>query len=214
MTEQIAPPTPPTAKYTLTDYIFQFVTVTAGVLIALLLNGLVEWNDNRELVAQARATISRELSDNKADLERVLKGVDQRHTDLDHALQLANDLLAKGITDVRSLNLGFSLATLSQTSWQSAERTGALGHMDYTEVRRYAGPYEFQDLFVQQQRKSLDLISAASALLTPAFDPAKPNLQDIGEFRRHVLQLQAALGVEKQLGEALLKAYAEALRAE
>ena len=49
-------------KYTSVDYAFQFITITAGVLIALLINGLVEWNDNRELAAQARATSQREIA--------------------------------------------------------------------------------------------------------------------------------------------------------
>ena len=61
MSEPIEPPPPPpktVPKYAIVDYVFQFITVTAGVLIALLINGLVEWNHNRELVAEARATIA------------------------------------------------------------------------------------------------------------------------------------------------------------
>ena len=38
------------AKYVASDYIFQFVTITAGVLIALLVNGFVELRDTRALV--------------------------------------------------------------------------------------------------------------------------------------------------------------------
>ena len=35
-------PPPPARKYDLGDSLFQFIVITAGVLIALLLNGLVE----------------------------------------------------------------------------------------------------------------------------------------------------------------------------
>ena len=63
------PPAPkPAAKYTVVDYVFSFITITAGVLIALLINGLVEWNATRALVAEARATIAREITDNRKDL--------------------------------------------------------------------------------------------------------------------------------------------------
>jgi hypothetical protein len=56
-------------KYSLTDYTFQFITITAGVLIALLINGLVEWNANRNLVRDARANIALELAANKKEVE-------------------------------------------------------------------------------------------------------------------------------------------------
>ena len=51
-------------KYTFADYAFQFITVTAGVLIALFIDGLVESNHNRELVVVAREMIARKLADN------------------------------------------------------------------------------------------------------------------------------------------------------
>ena len=46
-------------KYSFADYAFQLITVTAGVLIALFIDGLADWNNNRQLVAEARATIAR-----------------------------------------------------------------------------------------------------------------------------------------------------------
>ena len=54
-------------EYTANDYFFQFVTITAGVLNALLINGMVEWNSNRSLVAQARQTIADEVRRNQRD---------------------------------------------------------------------------------------------------------------------------------------------------
>ena len=39
MTEPIDVAPPPAKKYTVPDYLFQFIIITAGVLIALLING-------------------------------------------------------------------------------------------------------------------------------------------------------------------------------
>jgi hypothetical protein len=47
--------------HSLKDFFLQLATITAGVLIALLLEGLVEWNHNRGLVHEARTTIGREI---------------------------------------------------------------------------------------------------------------------------------------------------------
>jgi hypothetical protein len=205
-------PPPPAKKYDLGDYLFQFIVITAGVLIALLLNGLVDWNNNRELVEQARSTIRREVETNLKELEGLPESVKRSGDDLENALRLANDLISTGKTDVRSLSLNFNLATLNQSGWQSAERTGALGHMDYDEVQAYSELYAMQDLFESQQRKAVDLVATGSAFISPAFDPTSANRDDLTRFREHVMLLQANLLVTEQLGQQLRKGYQEFLQ--
>jgi hypothetical protein len=196
-------------KYTLADYAFQFITVTAGELIALFIDGLVDWNNNRELVATARQMIAREVADNLKELEGLPKVIESSSADIENALKLANELLSKGKSDVHQVNLNFSLATLSDASWQSADRTGALGHMDYDEVRTYAELYSNQELFVAQQRGAVDLVATASSLIAPSFDPTTANKQDVAKFREQLMMMQANLLVTSQLGEQLVKAYRE-----
>jgi hypothetical protein len=36
------------------------------------------------------------------------------------------------------VELGLSFPTLRAASWQTADRTGALAHIDYAEVKKYA----------------------------------------------------------------------------
>ena len=137
-------------KYNFADYAFQFITVTAGVLIALLIDGLVDWNNNRELVATARQTIAREVADNLKELSGLSNSIAEGNRKIDNALQLANDLLSKGKSEVHSVELGFNLATLNSSSWLSADRTGAVAHMSYEEVKEYSELYALQDLFVME----------------------------------------------------------------
>jgi hypothetical protein len=198
-------------KYTASDYFFSFVTITLGVLIALLINGLVEWNNNRALVAEARATIRREVAANLKELAGLPDAIKSSSEDLENALDLANDLLTKGKTDIRSLRLNFNLATLNDSGFRSAERTGALAHMDYDEVQRYSELYSMQELFATQQRKAVDMVAAGSALIAPAFDPNKANPQDLAQFRQQVMQLQSNLLVTAQLGQQLTDGYKEFL---
>ena len=200
------------AKYTFVDYVFQFITITAGVLIALLINGLVEWNNNRELVEQARATIRREVEANLKELEGLPHSVKQSGEQLANALQFADDLLARGKTDVRSLSLNFNLATLNASGWQTAERTGALAHMDYDEVEQYSELYNMQQLFDQQQRKAVDLVATSITIVASGFDPTTANPQDLADFRRRVMLLQSNLLVTEQLGEQLTKGYQDFLQ--
>jgi hypothetical protein len=214
MTEPTDVPPPPAAaaKYTAVDYVFSFITITAGVLIALLINGLVQWNDDRQLVAEARATIAREIADNKKDLEATLAGMQADFARFDGAIQFASEMLAAKKTSVRELNLHLNLADLSSTSWRTAERTGALGHMDYDEVQRYSKLYDLQELLVEQQRNMLSRLGEASAILNSDFDPDNPNPKDLEIFRERVMILRSHLGVHQQMAKRLAENYAEALR--
>jgi hypothetical protein len=133
---EIHPPHGPIRSFP--DFLLQLLTITAGVLIALSLEGLLEWRHHRTLVREARENISREIADNKKELVGSLQNADGRKKDIDTALRLANELLNTGKSAVHEIDLGLSLAELSAASWQSAERTRALGHMEYSEVQEYS----------------------------------------------------------------------------
>lgn len=213
MSEPAASPPPPTKiGYTFADYVFQFVTITVGVLIALLINGLVDWNANRSLVADARRTIAQEIAANKQDIDRSLTGMAQQMARLDNAIKFANDLLTAKKTTVNELQLHLNLSDLSSTGWLTAARTGALGHMPYEEVQRYSLLYDLQDLLTTQQRRMLEQLASASAILSSEFDPDNPNPRDLEAFRLGVMELRSALRIHEQMARRLSERYDEALK--
>jgi len=196
-------------KYTFADYAFQFITVTAGVLIALLIDGLVDWNNNRELVAAAHASIAREVADNLKEIEGLPTSIASANVEIENCLKFANDLLAKGKTDVSSLQLNFNLATLNAASWLTADRTGALAHMSYGEVKEYAELYKLQELFDTVQRRAVDLVADSIALVSSGSDPTKASQQDLLKFREQLTRYRASLFLTENLGNTLAKAYRE-----
>lgn len=199
-------------KYSASDYVFQFITIMAGVLIAMLANGMVERSKDRQLVAEARAMLQREIADNQKDLASTISGLPKDLQSIDQALQFADDMLATGKTKVTSIQLHFNMADIFDTSWRTAERTGALSHMEYAEVQRYSKLYDFQEFFVQQQRQAVSQLSLASSLLGPGFDPDKPNRVELEAFRERAKALRAALVLQQQFGGRLAEYYAEALK--
>ena len=199
------------SKYSAADYTFQFITVTVGMFIALLINGMVEWKNNRDLVAEAHAAIRREVSDNLKELEGLPDVIKSANANIDNAMTLADQLLSSGKTDVHSLSLGFNLATLNQSSWESAERTGALAHMTYEDVKKYSELYSFQGLFDTQQRKAVDLVSQAMGI-TAGADPTKASKADLVAFRQHLMSLRASVFLTEDLGSQLTEAYRKFLQ--
>ena len=59
-------------SHTWREFVFQLATITAGVLIALSVDGVVEWRRERALVREAQAAIRQEVTANFRDLEEIL----------------------------------------------------------------------------------------------------------------------------------------------
>jgi len=188
------------------DFVVQLVIVTAGVLIALLLQGLVDWQRGEALVREAQATIRQELEDNRREVEGEIAGLPKRKADLDNCLKFAEELLATGNTKIESIDLGLSFAELSTAGWQSAERTGALTLMRYRDVQTLSKIYDLQGVYVAEQRRALDRV--ANALTGVATrDATKASRAELEAFRHEVLGLQASLFIEGQLSEGLKRSY-------
>jgi hypothetical protein len=201
---EIHPPHQPI--HSVRDFLLQLVTITAGVLIALSLEGLLEWNHYRMLVREARETITREIADNRKELESSLANLATRQKDLDAALRMTSELLESKKSEVKQISLGFSFAELSTAIWQSAERTGAVAHMDYPEVPEYSRLYAAQQLFADHQTRMLERVAAALAI-TGAGDPHAATVRDLEVFRQQVLALRADLAILQQLGRQLAGLY-------
>lgn len=198
---------PHAAAHSFRDFLIQLGTITAGVLIALSIEGLLEWNHYRTLVREARETIALEIAENKKELDGALDEIAGQKKNFETALRFANEMLTAKATDVRSIRIGFNLAELSTASWQSAERTGAVAHMEYADVRKYSSLYAMQALYEAQQRRSVERVAAASAILAEGSDPNLASARDLDLFRQQVLALRADLAIQEQIGRQLSNAY-------
>jgi hypothetical protein len=161
------------------------------------------------LVREARQMISQEIADNRKELDGVLADSDGGLKNLDLALRRISELLNAKKSDIRASTLGFSGADLSAASWQSAQRTGALGYMKYSEVQEYSRLYGVQDLYTEHQRRTLE---QTASMIVPIRDPDSPTPpEDLKLLRRQVLALRAHLIVEEQLGRQLADIYRKTL---
>jgi hypothetical protein len=191
-------------------FFIELLIVTAGVLIALSVDSLREWNQQRSLVAEARRNIAIELGQNRTDVEKVMASAATRQENLMTALRLATELLTKKKSDVRSISLGADVADLSAAAWHSAQGTGALGHMAYSEVQSLSRVYAVQELFAAHQRQTLGRVATALALMAEG-DPHQAATQDLELFRQQVRGLIGDIYIEQQVGKRLIELYTEAL---
>ena len=204
---------PPHAIHSWKDFGVQLITITAGILIALSLEGVRESLHDRALVREARENIRREIADNQREVDGEIAAMPARGKKIDAGLRFANDLLKTKRTEIHQLELGLTFPTLRTASWQTADRTGALAHMDYAEVQKYAELYAFQEFLTAQHRRALDVLTAAMGLVTASDDgdPTNAAPADIQRFRDQMLALRSILLIEEQMTHSASERYKKAL---
>ena len=126
------------------EFFLHLATITVGLLIALGLEGTVEWAHHRELVGRARETLRVEMEANKRQLDANLRTLDENLVRERANLAVARQLQAgaKGLDGQFHSSLSWS--GMASSAWQTAHETGALGYMPYSEVQGY------DDVYVQQ----------------------------------------------------------------
>jgi hypothetical protein len=204
---------PPHPIHSWKDFGVQLVTITAGILIALSLEGVRESLHDRALVREARENIRREITDNQREVDDEIAAIPGRAKKLDAALRFANELLQTKRTEVHQIELGLNFPTLRAASWQTADRTGALAHMDYAEVQKYAELYAFQEFLTAQHRRAIESLSAAIGIVTASEDgdPTKASAADLERFRLQIVSLRSLLFIEEQMSKTASEHYKKAL---
>jgi hypothetical protein len=206
------PTIPRPSRSTVREFGFQLVTIITGILIALWVDSLVEARRERALVRDAHAAISREMADNLRELSGSLPALDEHERSLRIGLRFTDDLRKRGKTDIDTLRFGISMPSLNRASWQSAERTGALGYMAFADVKAYAEIYELQDLVMAGQRQQLARISDVTALVYGGEndDPTRLRGAELQSLRARILDALGGATIHKTLATELVKAYKEA----
>jgi hypothetical protein len=184
--------------------------ITAGILIALSLEGIVAWADHRMLVREAVANLTAELRNNKKELDGLFANIERELKQLENADDVAQKLLRHETLEKVSLELTTHSAELKNAAVTTGQITGAFGYMEYSEVSRYASVYDLQAQFMRlQERDSQNFLQVLSFVGVGL--NSKPTDAATQEWRARISTAQAALGVKEQVARQLLKRYEEML---
>ncbi len=198
----------------LREVVQELLIITAGILIALSLEGLVDWNHHRTLVREARTNILNELRENQRDLAKELDAIGTMRQQTGVLIDLVHRLETNRRTPVQQFQYGFTIAELHSTSWNTASSTGALGYMPYQEVKRYTEVYDLQhDFELLQQRAlaaSLDVEGLGTLL---ARNPASLSSAELADAERRLGIELADVNAMEQVAGPLNQRYQELLGA-
>lgn len=185
--------------------------ITAGVLIALALEGVVAWADHRLLVREAVANLTSEIRANKKELDGMFSNVEKERKELEHADEIAAMALARKLPGKMSLSLTTHAAELKNAAVTTGQITGAFGFMDYSAVRRYADVYDLQAQFMRLQERDGQDFRAVFSMVSRIVPPETPAPAALEEWRLRISTALADIFIREQMAQQLLKRYDELL---
>jgi hypothetical protein len=141
------------------DFLLHLLTITVGLLIAVGIEGCVELHREHKLVQEARVTLREEIEGNSkvmaeaVELIKKQKATMQKNVDaLTKIMESPKD---KSLQDP-NIDASCSNKSLKDTAWKTAQTTGALSYMPYTEAQKYAEIYQAQAAFEAEEAKIVE----------------------------------------------------------
>ena len=182
------------------DFFLHLTTITIGLLIALSLEGLVEWQHRRHLVRDAEASLHAEIKGNAGNIDSVLADLHKRQATLKHDVYVLNYIAVNGkYPEDKHMSVDFRIVTFADVSWKTAESTGALSYIPYDLAQQYAGIYKDQDLLAaSEQQSARDAVVSIGPFINepdngppPSRDEARSIIQNIEVLQGQLLMVDA-----------------------
>jgi hypothetical protein len=141
---EVHPPNEPVHGWR--DFLLHLATITIGLLIALSLEGCVEWWHHRNLVHEAEASMQIEIDSNARQLQGALDDVRKEQDFLKKDIAVMKKIIANPkVPNNEDMRVDFRIRTFADVSWKTAESTGALSYMPYERAQEYADIYSAQN---------------------------------------------------------------------
>ena len=141
------------------DFLLHLLTITVGLLIAVGIEGCVELHREHKLVKEARSTLREEIQANSSSMNDAVGTLDKNNTAMANNIDALTKVLRNPKDkDAQNANVSadFSMISLKDTAWKTAQETGALTYMPYAQAQRYSEVYNMQRAFLDQQDKILE----------------------------------------------------------
>jgi hypothetical protein len=197
------------------DFFIHLTTITIGLLIALSLEGLVEWQHHRHLVHEAESSLHAEIENNAKGLQGVLADLHKQQESLRHDVVVLKYIIKNHKTPKdASMEITFHIRTFDSVSWKTVQSTGALSYMPYARAEEYSDIYTTQDeLAVAEQQAARDAIVSLAPFMNPADDDPDPTEGQADAVKQKIEVLQGQLTLVNNLFESLDRGYKKFLAA-
>src|SRR5580704_10647208 len=197
------------------DFFIHLSTITIGLLIALSLEGCVEWQHHRHLVHEAETSLRTEILQNSQAVQETLVGLRKEQEALVKDVAILKYLMKnKKPPADSSIAINFNIRSLSNVSWKTAQSTGALSYIPYDVAQDYGDIYTTQDeLEVAEQQAARDAIVSVGPFINSSKDDTDPTGGQAESVKQKIEILQGQLILVNSLVETLDGQYKKFLAA-
>jgi hypothetical protein len=174
--------------YSWRDFFIHLATITIGLLIALSLEGCVEWQHHRHMVHEAETSLHREIQENSKNLQGTLDEVHKQQDALAQDIVVLKKIIANPkVTNRDPMSIGFHISGFNSVSWKTAQSTGALSYMPYDRAQEYSSIYYQQELVDDAQKQAARdaIVSVGPFLGSNPGDP-NPSAGDATLIKQHI----------------------------
>jgi hypothetical protein len=209
---------PHAAPLSFREVLLQLGIVTLGILIALSLEGTVQWWHHRTIVRETRERLVSEIKGNQGSIQTVIKSLQPVLDRFDRAIRVVGDLSKPGnaaeaaaiFTPGKDNVLsGISFAFFNTAAYSTAEVTGAFTYMDYGEVLKFADAYDLQAIYSRMQDTTeRDLFSAATLGQSMLGKPTPVEIEDV---KRQLRVAAGGVAIMQNVATKLDELYSRAL---
>jgi hypothetical protein len=197
------------------DFFIHLTTITIGLLIALSLEGCVEWQHHRHLVHEAEASLHAEIQSNESGLAGVIADVHNQQSILKQDVVVLDQMIKDPMAKTHQhMSVNFHLVGFDDVSWKTAQTTGALSYMPYDRAQEYGAIYGLQDDFDVAQKQAVRdaIVSIGPFVNADPTDPVAAAKQN-QSIKEHLEVLQGQLILVESLVTGLDSEYKKFLAA-
>lgn len=199
---------PHESAHSFRDIAIHLGIITVGLLIALSLEGVVEWRHHRHLVHQAEDALRGEIASNAKDLPSALDDVKKQDAELDHDVETLHYVMSHGaFPKSGSMSINFHIRTFDNVAWKTAQSTGALSYMTYDEAQKYADVYTTQDELQDAEKQGARDAIMCLASIDLTDDGPAPSKAEAAEMIGKINVLKGQLMLVNSLMVSLQKGY-------
>ena len=177
------------------DFLIHLFTITIGLLIALSLEGVVEWQHHRHLVHEAEASLHAEIQSNAKGMPDTLADLHKTQDSLKQDVAVIKIVIKdRKFPKDAKLSINFGIRTFDSVSWKTAQTTGALSYMPYDRAQEYAHIYSTQEsLAASEQQAARDAILSLSAFINADKSDPDPTPEQAEVMKDKIETLQGQL---------------------
>jgi hypothetical protein len=177
------------------EFLLHLITITIGLLIALSLEGWVDWLHHRHLLHDAEANLKTEIKSNAEGVSDAASGIHKQQEALKHDVSLLNQIISgHKLPKDSNMSVDLKIISFDNLSWRTAQSTGALSYMSYDEAKEYAEIYDTQESFEAAEKQAgRDAVLSLAPFMNLSDKDPDPSKEEAMYMKQQIEALQGQL---------------------